>query len=192
MPEGMIIKGIGGFYYVKTENGLFECKARGIFRKDEQGPLPGDNVLNIGIDELKEVLKGHISVFAGPSGVGKSTILNSIHHNDRMETGEISKKNERGKHTTRHAELFEIDGGGYVVDTPGFSSFEIREINHRELAAYYPEFDACSDECRFSGCFHMAEPGCAVKEAVETGIVNKGRYDRYMQIFSVLKFVKEW
>lgn len=286
MPSGIIIKGIGGFYYVKTENGIYECKARGVFRKDSKIPLPGDevvisvideekkkgyieeicerkiqlirpavaninqialvvsvksplpdfvlldkllitvmqkelnaiicinkidldegykdviidcykgtgveticvsSVLNVGFEQLAKMLEGKTTVFAGQSGVGKSTILNKILDSYVMETGEISDKIERGRHTTRHAELLELKSGGFVVDTPGFSSFELSEIEPKELQNYYPEFRDYIGKCRFAGCSHISEPGCMVKSALENGMINKDRYGRYIIFYNMLK-----
>lgn len=290
MPYGVIIKGIGGFYYIKTLEGIYECKARGIFRKDGLVPLPGDNVIvsisnelkkmgnldeilprssqlirpsvanvnqvaivlavkspqpdfglfdkllitaehknidivicinkidldesnehkrildnyeqtgykiillstktNEGLCDLRDAMRGKITVFSGQSGVGKSTILNRIMNSWVMETGNISERNERGKHTTRHAELVELDCGGYIVDTPGFSSFEVEGIKHDELQIYYPEFSEYINKCKFTGCSHISEPGCAIKEAVNTGHVSLERYERFIQLYNSLKEIK--
>lgn len=287
MPSGIIIKGIGGFYYVLSGEALFECKARGIFRKDDISPLPGDmvnfsvidnekrkgsideilprtsrlvrpavsnvdqvaaviavrspapdyllldkllvtaekeninpviciNKIDLdadreyektaglyskagyrtipassstgeGFDELKAVLKGRITVFAGQSGVGKSTILNIIMNSMVMKTGILSEKTERGRHTTRHAELVRLDSGGYVVDTPGFSSFELPNMDFKDLQLYYPEFGGIEDKCRFAGCSHVNEPDCSVKAAVLSGFVSEERYKRYIEFYSYLK-----
>lgn len=286
MPEGIILKGVGGFYHVKTSNGIYTCKARGIFRKRDISPLPGDKVVigslsetdmsgnieeilerksvlvrpavanvdkviitvaakspepdmllldkilitamsknieaiicinKLDIDEstfdkihksytnagftvlgvrkddpdtvkkLMEQMNGHINVFAGQSGVGKSTLMNNVLKSDVMETGDVSIKIERGKHTTRHAQLIELENGGYIVDTPGFSSFELEDIDEMKLTEYYPEFGQYLGKCRFLDCAHINEPDCAVKEAVNTGTVSKDRYDRYVEIFLNLK-----
>jgi ribosome biogenesis GTPase / thiamine phosphate phosphatase len=287
LPSGMIMKGIGGFYYVKTGEGTYECKARGIFRKEEITPFPGDRVnisivdaaglkgsldeilprdsllvrpavanvtrivlvlaakspppdlvlldkllitaemkklhavicinkvdlveakeyehiaaayqkagysvlflsscTNQGFESLQEELSDGITVFAGQSGVGKSTILNRILDSWVLETGEISHRNERGKHTTRHTELVELSNGGLVVDTPGFSSFEVADLEYDELELYYPEFAPCLNQCRFPGCGHNSEPECSVKEALEAGRIDEGRYNRYLQLYTLLK-----
>ncbi|MCX8129013.1 MAG: ribosome small subunit-dependent GTPase A [Clostridia bacterium] len=286
MPTGTIIKGIGGFYYVKTDEGIYECKARGIFRKENLTPLPGDKVsividktgskgsideilpretelvrpavsnvnqmivvvaakspapdlvlldkllitaelkgistviclnkidldeskeylefmesykkagyevikssskANEGYEELLKILKGKITVFAGQSGVGKSTILNRLMKSSIMQTGDVSQKIERGKHTTRHAELVELSSGGYIVDTPGFSSFELTEIEHIDLELYYPEFSQFINRCRFTGCSHISEPDCLVKQAVDDNIIDRGRYERYITLYNLLK-----
>lgn len=292
MPEGIILKGIGGFYYVKTQQGVYECKARGIFRKENLTPLPGDRVLiavvdedkkvgniseimqrksdlirpavanvdqlaaviavksplpdfelldkllisasakrinavvcvnkidldenreyikivdtyeksgykciplsskiNFGFEALREVLTGRITVFSGQSGVGKSTILNRIMNSWVMQTGNISEKIERGRHTTRHAELVELENGGFIVDTPGFSSIELMDIKYDELELHYNEFEDYFGKCRFTGCSHISEPGCAVKDALSRGLVDSGRYERYIKFYNELKKKREY
>lgn len=293
MPTGIILKGIGGFYYVKDDNSgdVYECKPRGVFRKDSITPLPGDrvgftvldepeklgnideihkrtselvrpaianidqliivvavkapnpdfmlldkllvtaemknlNVLicinkvdledsnaklirdayqlagyncieissvkNIGYKHLKDELKGHISVFAGQSGVGKSTILNHIMESWVMETGTVSDRIERGKHTTRHAEIMELRYGGYVADTPGFSSYELADVQFGELQNYYPEFRKYLNCCRFTSCSHITEPDCPIREALERGEIDNGRYQRYIQVYKALKEIPQY
>lgn len=286
MLNGRIIKGIGGFYYVKAaDNVIYECKARGIFRKDNVKPAIGDfvdisvengkgsiekiyertsylirpTVANIDVlvivvasaepdpnillidkllvtseeagiapvilinktdvksgKELSEIykkagypviltsakkedvkeailpyIKDKTSAFAGLSGVGKSTILNLITERD-LETGEISDKIKRGKHTTRHVELLELPSGGFVLDTPGFSSFEVNTIKATELYKYFPEMRGFEDSCRFSGCCHINEPDCAIKEKVASGEIAESRYESYKELFNQLKNIKEW
>lgn len=287
MPSGIIMKGIGGFYYVLSGEVLYECKARGIFRKSGITPLPGDEVeisildeekntgsidvilprktllarpavanidqiiavlavaspepdfllldkllvtaekdginavvcvnkidldydgragriagvyaaagyrvilasskTNVGFDELKDALRGRMTVFAGQSGVGKSTLLNRIMNSFVMKTGILSDKIGRGKHTTRHAELIPLAGGGYLADTPGFSSFELAGIECTDLRDYFREFSGTGKECRFKGCSHISEPGCTVKEAVSAGDIDAGRYERYTTLHGLLK-----
>ncbi len=290
MLNGKIIKGIGGFYYVDTENGLYECRARGIFRKEKITPLVGDRVVisvvdeenkkgvveeiderdtelirppianvdkalivfaiknpspnlslldrfivlaekenleiviiltkadlddgeelnkikdiyelsgykvipvsnkqKINIDKVKEELKGNVVVFAGPSGVGKSSLLNEIDKNFELQTGEVSDKIKRGKHTTRHAELLKLECGGMVADTPGFSSLTLDDIDETELKEYFIEFNDFED-CRFgSRCIHEKEPSCAVKEAVENGEISRKRYDSYIQLLNEIRQAK--
>ena len=288
MINGKIIKGIGGFYYVDTEKELYECRARGIFRKNKITPLVGDivsislvdeenkkgvveeieerdtelvrppianvdkalivfaiknpspnlslldrfivlaekenleivivftkvdldtdgklldelkniyevsgykvipvsNKLKLNIDKIKEELKENTVVFAGPSGVGKSSLLNEVDKNFELKTGEVSDKIKRGKHTTRHAELLKLECGGMVADTPGFSSLTLDDIDENELKEYFIEFDKY-DECRFgSRCIHENEPSCAVKEAVENGEISKKRYDSYIQLLNEIR-----
>lgn len=287
MIEGRIIKGIGGFYYVDTDNGLYECRARGIFRKNKITPLVGDfvkisvvdeenkkgvveeiaeretelvrppianvnkalivfavknptphlslldrfivlaerenleiviiltkidldddntfekikniyepcgykvigvsNLEKKNIDKVKEELRDNTVVFAGPSGVGKSSLLNEIDKNFKLKTGDVSDKIKRGKHTTRHAELFELEFGGMVADTPGFSSLTLDDIEDVDLKDYFIEFDNY-DDCKFgSRCIHQNEPNCAVKEAVENGEIPKERYESYIQLLNEIR-----
>ncbi|MGM9934456.1 ribosome small subunit-dependent GTPase A [uncultured Clostridium sp.] len=276
--NGKIIKGIGGFYYIKTEEGLIECKARGKFRHKDIKPMVGDNVtikiengkgvieeihkrtselvrptvanvslafivfavknpdinfdllnkflvlceynnievivcLNkidlvseeereeikkrindigyevlfinakqgIGIERLKEKIEGNVTVFCGPSGAGKSTLINKLADKEHMETGKVSEKLGRGKHTTRHSELIEV-ADGYIVDTPGFSTLEIKDLMDKNSLKYcFPEFSQYNDNCKYRGCLHYKEPKCALKDAVEEGKVNKYRYDFYIK-----------
>ena len=291
MINGKIIKGIGGFYYVDTEKGLYECRARGIFRKNKITPLVGDRVsisvvdeenkkgvveeieerdtelvrppianvdkalivfaiknpapnlslldrfivlaekenleivivftkvdldtdgellgelkdiyevsgykvisvsnkLKLNIDKIKEELKENTVVFAGPSGVGKSSLLNEVDKNFELKTGEVSDKIKRGKHTTRHAELLKLECGGMVADTPGFSSLTLDDTDESELKEYFIEFDKY-DDCRFgSRCIHENEPSCAVKEAVENGEISKKRYESYIQLLNEIRSEK--
>ncbi|WP_446899812.1 ribosome small subunit-dependent GTPase A [Clostridium sp. LBM24168] len=133
-----------------------------------------------GIDRIRERLKGEITVLCGPSGVGKSTILNHIAGKRVMETGIISNKLKKGKHTTRHSELIEVDGG-FLVDTPGFSSLKVDFIKKEELPYCFPEFKYALGKCKFSTCIHYKEPGCAVKKLVQQGIVHKERYEFYIK-----------
>ena len=276
--EGKIIKGIGGFYYIKTQEGLIECKARGKFRHKDLKPMVGDNVtiqiengkgvieeihkrtselvrptvanvslafivfavknpdinfdllnkflvlceynnievmvcLNkidlvseeereeikkrindigyevlfinakqgIGIERLKEKMNGNVTVFCGPSGAGKSTLINQLADKEHMQTGNVSEKLGRGKHTTRHSELIEV-AHGYIVDTPGFSTLEIKDLMDKNSLKYcFPEFSEYNDNCKYRGCLHYKEPKCALKDAVEEGKVNKYRYDFYIK-----------
>lgn len=287
MPKGLILKGVGGFYQVEGETGLFECKTRGVFRKKGISPLPGDIVrftvtneklcegwieeieqrrnffvrppiANVNqmavvmtgispepdfllvdkllitalkneikpiiilnktdllepesVDRIKAVyretgfsvipmskvtmqgyetlhsqLTGFFTVFAGQSGVGKSTILNIIMNEWVMETNTVSDKIQRGRHTTRHVQLLPLDCKGYVADTPGFSSYALEGITHDELAWMYPEFNQYQGECRFNGCSHINEPDCAVKQAVEAGFISLKRYECYRKIYGELK-----
>lgn len=138
---------------------------------------------NDGIDELKQALKGKISSFAGPSGVGKSTLLNMIGHNINVETGDISNKTQRGKHTTRHTELFEVDESTYILDTPGFSSLDLSFIDdEKKLRLLYPDFRKLQKECKFQNCQHLEEPNCAVKKAIDENEISLSRYENYKLI----------
>lgn len=290
--KGKIIKGIAGFYYVHTAEGLFECKAKGVFRKDKIKPLVGDNVeielvdaekllgniveifprsnslirpasANIdqalvifaivkpdpnynlldrflismrqqtiptvicfnkkdlaskeeqeelyhayqqsgcevlfvsgkqqeGIAQIREVLKGKTTVVAGPSGVGKSTIVNALTPEAHMETGEISRKIERGKHTTRHAELFAVEEATYIMDTPGFTSLHVNELEKEELQNYYPEFEPYEPFCKFGGCVHINEPVCGVKDALKEGNISRIRYENYRLLYEELQMRKKY
>lgn len=285
---GKIIKGIAGFYYVDVAGfGIYQCKAKGLFRKEKLKPLVGDevriavtheqdmeanieeilprkselyrpavanidqvvivmaladpepdggvidrfliqmeklklpavicfnksdlaydekkqaiiqryinagyNVLTVsvkekkGVDALKELLKGKTSALAGPSGVGKSSLVNLLSSENIMETGEISAKLKRGKNTTRCAMLVVIGENTFICDTPGFTSFEADETDKDALRQYFPEIWKYEGECRFKGCAHIHEPGCAVKEALENGIISEERYTTYVRLYNELK-----
>jgi ribosome biogenesis GTPase len=291
--QGKIVKGISGFYYVHVvESGIYECKAKGIFRQQKMKPLVGDDVeidiiseekktgnvaailprknalirpavanvdqallifaaaspnpnfnlldrflvmmgrqdvpvilcfnkcdliteehqqeiasiyeasgckilfvsakKELGLKELQEILEGKTTTVAGPSGVGKSSLINLLAPEACMETGEISKKIERGRHTTRHAELIQLKGDGYIMDTPGFSSLYLPEMEKEELQDCYPEFAAFEPYCRFQGCSHISEPDCGVKEALSEGKIHPVRYENYCQLYGELKDRKKY
>ncbi len=281
--NGVIIKGIGGFYYVNTENGIIECRAKGIFRKMGIIPLVGDNVEielnndektgvvaeisdrrnslirpavanvsqmmavvalespkpnlyvldkliasaefaklkislcfnksdltdddnlpeiykkagfdtviasaadNKNIDKLKALLKDEVTVFAGNSGVGKSSLLNRIMDVDMFETGSVSERTERGRHTTRHSELVKLPFGGYIIDTPGFSSFELADVTLDTLSSLFREFTRFLGDCRFIDCRHISEPDCKVREAIARGDIAPSRHESYKQLFEEIK-----
>ncbi len=149
-----------------------------------------------GMGVLFEVLKDKTTVLAGPSGVGKSSIINKIYPDANMETGVISEKIKRGRHTTRHSELFYIQDNTFIMDTPGFSSLYIKDnifdMEKEELKEYYVEFHEYEGNCRFYGCVHLKEPGCAVKQALKEGKISKIRYDNYMEIYDELKNQKKY
>lgn len=290
--KGKILKGIGGFYYVFTENEqLYECKAKGIFRNQNIKPLVGDdvemdildeemkkgNIINIlerkndlirpavanvdqamiifaaakpapnlnlldrflilmlqqkvetiicfnktdvvtekeislleetyrncgyrtlftstfteeGINAVKELLAHKTTVLAGPSGVGKSSIINLLSPEANTKTGEISEKIQRGKHTTRHSELIAVGDETFVMDTPGFSSLYLEGLEKDELKEYFPEFKQYDSQCRFLGCMHLNEPDCKVKEALENGKLSKIRYKNYKDLFEELNNKKK-
>lgn len=147
---------------------------------------------NDGIDKVREILKGKTTSLAGPSGVGKSSLLNIIASDVVMETGDISKKIERGKHTTRHSQIFNIGEDTYLLDTPGFSSIYTCECEKEELKYYFPEIYKFEGQCRFNGCIHVNEPDCAVKQAVEEGHIGQSRYENYLSFYEEIKNRKKY
>ena len=291
--KGKIVKGIAGFYYVHVvESGVYECKAKGIFRKEKIKPLVGDNVeidvinesektgniteilprknelirpavanidqalivfavtspkphLNLldrflimmesksipvtlcfnkkdladekewemlkeiyeacgypviftsaakeeNIDQVRKILEGKTTALAGPSGVGKSSLINLLDPDANMETGEISRKIERGRHTTRHSELFSIGGETYIMDTPGFGSLYVNDFEKEDLKDYFREFRPYEGSCRFQGCSHIHEPGCEVKKALSEGFIPKSRYENYLEMYRELEQKKRY
>ncbi len=291
--QGKIIKGIAGFYYVHVPGkGIYECKAKGVFRKDKKKPLVGDDVEiqilkeeekkgnieallvrrselirpavanidqalvifsivkpqpnfnlldrflimmeqqgipciicfnksdideenegdayeavysacgyktlkvsareGLGIERIKELLHNKTTTVAGPSGVGKSSLINELQSGIHMETGDISTKIERGKHTTRHSELIAIEENTYILDTPGFSSLGLFDMEKEELASFYPEFLKHECYCKFAGCAHISEPVCGIKEAVEAGEISALRYENYKLLYEELKGQKKY
>ena len=142
---------------------------------------------NQNIEDVKSLLKNKTTAIAGPSGVGKSSIINLLQENVQMETGSISEKIERGKHTTRHSELIWIEENTYIMDTPGFSSLYTNELEKEELKYYFTEFEPYEGNCRFLGCDHVHEPDCAVKEALEEGKIHPIRYENYLEMYKELK-----
>lgn len=292
--KGKIIKGIAGFYYVHSpeNNFIYECKPKGIFRKQKIKPLVGDDVeistidvpqgsgvitnilprknelirpavtnvdqalvlfaaaepdpnLNLldrflvmmekqnvrtsicfnkmdivsnkkmstlkdtyancgydifatsiineeGINDIYEYIKGKTTVLAGPSGVGKSSLINRLAPDANMETGDVSEKIKRGKHTTRHSELIYVEEDTYIMDTPGFSSLYINEIETDELKEYYIEFKEFDNNCRFIGCNHINEPDCAIKDALNDEKISDIRYKNYILLYEELKAQKKY
>lgn len=287
--DGIIVKLIGGFYYIEAENQIIECKARGSFRKKGISPVVGDKVrINVpkdgyasieeiyprknkiirpaianidklvivssicepspnlyiidkmtatavnkniepiivfsktdlspvdkyqeiyknskiqtisfssktgeGADSVRALLKDSVVAFTGNSGVGKSSMLNYLFPELQLETGDISKKLGRGRHTTRSVELYKTDGG-YVADTPGFSTVDLERyelIYKDEIALCFPEFEEYLDDCQFTSCSHTCEKGCAVINAVNNGIINKSRHNSYVEMYNEVKDIKEW
>ena len=288
--EGLVREGIGGFYTVETEQGMYTCTARGKFRKERISPYAGDRVritgeedgtgaleeilprrnflvrppiANIdqlfivaslrhpfpepliidktiavaelgeiqpilvltktdledgsqlkaiydlaeipclvvssvtgrGVDQVRALLRGKISAFTGNSGVGKSTLLNAVFPEFQLKTGEISQKLGRGRHTTREVELYKLEGGGYVADTPGFSTFDIERyrLTDKERLAYgFREFLPYLGECQFTSCSHTCEKGCAILQAVEEGKISRSRHESYCSMYQEVKDVKQW
>ena len=288
--NGIITKAIGGVYTVEAPEGIYECKARGIFRKKNISPVCGDRVeislendgggiiekinerksvlirpplanldilvfvsstcepkpnlllldkfiaiavfkkikpvvvftkvdkcdcgelteiyRKVGIDvfevdnttgegscEIKKLLEGSLSAFTGNTGVGKSSLLNNLFPELSLATGEISRKLGRGKHTTRHVQLYKLENGGYIADTPGFSSFDTNRydiIFKDQLADCFTEFAEYSDNCRFQNCSHTKEKGCAVIEAVNEAKIPKSRHESYIEMYEQAKQLKEW
>lgn len=140
-----------------------------------------------GLEEIRQVLQGKTTVVAGPSGAGKSSLTNLMQNEVQMETGEISKKLGRGRHTTRHSQVIPVAEGTYLVDTPGFSSLYLTDMEEHELKDFFPEFREEAENCRFQGCRHIHEPGCAVKEALETKKISTLRYEDYLSLYEELK-----
>lgn len=149
--------------------------------------LMTSTVTGQGLSELREVLEGKTTALAGPSGVGKSSMLNAVYPDADVKTGEISEKINRGKHTTRHTEIFHIEGSTYVMDTPGFTSLDYSVLEDKELRFYFNEFSEHEGQCRFNGCVHVNEPGCSVKNAVSEGLISGLRYDIYLEMYNELK-----
>ncbi|MEE1319541.1 MAG: ribosome small subunit-dependent GTPase A [Ruminococcus sp.] len=287
--NGILMKSIGGFYYVRTEDGEYECKARGSFRKSGNSPVAGDRVVinvpdegfasieeilprknklkrpalaNIDTlvivcstvdpepnftvidkmtaaavnnnmepvivvskndlkngdriaeiyrnsditvyqcspestdeaEKLREHLRGKVSAFTGNSGVGKSTLLNLLFPDLELQTGQISKKLGRGRHTTSVVELFELDGC-YVADTPGFSTVDLQRydmIDKTQLQYCFPEFDKYLGECQFTSCAHICEKGCRILQAVQEGEIEETRHRSYVTMYNEVKDIKSW
>lgn len=160
---------------------------RDIYEKAGYEVLFISTVDQSGISDLRERLRGKTTVLAGPSGVGKSSLTNLLHPDAQMETGGISEKIQRGKHTTRHSQLFCTAPETYMMDTPGFSSMYVEDMEAEELKDSFPEFSKYEDGCKFLGCVHVGEKVCGVKEAVEAGQISRSRYENYLLFYQELK-----
>lgn len=145
-----------------------------------------------GMESFFETIRGKTTVLAGPSGVGKSSITNQLNPELSVKTGAISEKIQRGKHTTRHSELFYVGEETYIMDTPGFTTLYLNEVEPQDLRFYFSEFDEYEGKCRFNGCVHVNEPDCAVKQAVEDGMIHKVRYENYLDIYQELKSLRRY
>lgn len=188
-------KNIGSIIAVTKRDLLVNAEIAEIYKNS------GAEIFEIDYDEplsylrLYDKISGKICAFTGNTGVGKSTLLNHIDTDIQLKTGEISKKLGRGRHTTRHVELFKLKNGAYIADTPGFSTFETNKydiILKDKLAECFREFDEFSDKCRFPDCAHIKEKGCAVVEAVNSGIIPKSRHNSYVEMYEEAKLIKEW
>lgn len=165
-----------------------------IYNKSGIRAIEYSSVTNKGLEEIKEVLSGKVSAFSGNTGVGKSTLLNALFPELELKTGEISDKLGRGRHTTRTVELFKCYGG-YVADTPGFSTVDLDRyeiIKKDELQHCFPEFEQYIGDCKFTSCAHVCEKGCAVIQAVENGEISKSRHDNYVRMYNEVKDIKDW
>lgn len=175
------------FNKVDLDQATYIKELEAIYIKAGYQVIPTSATNHIEIDALKAVLKDEISVFAGPSGVGKSSLLNELQEGMNLEIGELSKKISRGKHTTRHSELLALETGGMVVDTPGFTSMDINEIELEDLSQCFIEFKSYVSNCKFNNCKHLNEPKCSVKLAVDAGEISQSRYESYVYFMNALE-----
>lgn len=185
------INGIEAVVCINKTDLAENAELKEIYEKSGYKTLSVSAAEKKGLDELFEIIKGKTAAFAGVSGVGKSTILSHI-TGMSLETGEVSDKISRGRHTTRHVELFKVAGGGYVLDTPGFSSVETEDITAEDIEECFPEIREISGGCRFRGCAHLEEPDCAVKQAVSDGRIPQSRYESYKELYEIQRSKKQW
>lgn len=162
------------------------------YKKTGYKVIVTSTVENTGLYELKEITKNGITAVAGFSGVGKSSLLNTVLKNEELETGSISERLLRGKHTTRHLELYPLENGGFLADTPGFSNLDINMIRASELSVLFSEFSEYEDMCRYHDCTHRKEPGCAIAKAVEDNLIPSFRHENYIAFYNELDKIKEW
>ena len=176
------------FNKTDLENGAKQQEYRSIYEQAGYPVMFVSTYEKSGVEAVRDYLRGKTTILAGPSGVGKSSLTNLLQPEAAMETGSISEKIKRGKHTTRHAELFCVEEDTYLMDTPGFSSMYLEEIEPQELKDYFPEFEAYEAECRFQrDCVHIGEPVCGVKAALAEGKISQSRYDNYGLLYQELK-----
>lgn len=185
------INGIRAVVCINKSDLADSCSLESIYKNAGYETAAVSAATGEGIDRLFSMIEGKTAAFAGVSGVGKSSILTLI-TGSKLETGEVSEKISRGRHTTRHVELFPVRGGGYVLDTPGFSSVETEDITPGELGDCFPEIRAVSGECRFRGCAHIDEPDCAVKSLLEDGRMARSRYESYKELYELQRSRKTW
>ncbi len=162
------------------------------YQHSESKVICTSTITGEGLEEFRGLLIGKTTVLAGPSGVGKSSVMNALFPDAKMEIGDISSKIKRGKHTTRHSELFSLGRETYIMDTPGFTSLRLPSIEKEELKEYYPEFEPYKMNCRFLGCVHINEPDCTVKDAIESGQISRQRYDNYKQFYEEISSRKKY